>query len=125
MALDVLACCRPGLGPGCARHEPEGIDGQRHLIVARGGKGLAAVEAFQLGEFIIVRFDRIGDGQQHAGAVGRGRAAEAVKSLGGGLNGGLDLGRAGLLDRCHLLPGRRIKNRGCRALAFDELAFDQ
>ena len=125
MALDVLARGRPGLGPRRAGHEPEGVDGQRHLIVARRGKGLAAVEAFQLGEFIVVRLDRVGNGQQHARAVGRGRAAEAVKGCGGRVDGRLVLGRTGLPDRCHLLPGRRIENRGCRALAFNELAFDQ
>ncbi|CAI8410265.1 MAG: Uncharacterised protein [Rhodospirillaceae bacterium] len=87
MALDVLARGRPSLGPCRAGHEPEGVDGQRHLIVARGGKGLSALEAFQLGEFIVVRLDRIGNGQQHAGAVGWGRAAEAVKGRGGRVNG--------------------------------------
>ena len=125
MSLDILSGCRSALCAGRAGHEAESVDGQRHLVVARRGKGLAAIEALQFRQLVIMRLDGICDGQQHGRPLCRGCLAETLERLACRGACRLDLCRAGLIDAGDFLAGRRIQNRCRRAVAGNQLSTNQ
>lgn len=86
------------------------------------GGGLAHVEGLEVGEVLSVGVDELSELPEHLAALGTGGLGPDFVSSLGGLDGGLDIFLAGLLDLADDFTGRGVDGReGLARLGLDEL----
>ena len=116
-----------------AFHHPRGtgeeaqvVDDDRDLV-DRGADRLAGVLRLEAAELLATRLERVGELQEHAAALGRGRVLPGLEGGRGGVGGAVDVLRGGRLDlRDDLAVGRvldieRLARRRIDPFAADEL----
>jgi hypothetical protein len=113
---------------GPAGHVADEVDGQGHVHVARHGHRLAVVDGFQLGEFLGVGFQQVG--QRAAGAPGPPGGGAAIRRFEGLAGGGHGRSMsaaspAGTRQKASPLAGSmtgRVAPEGLHPLAADQHA---